>query len=208
LFEGNLYTLNRDTQVARLLQAHEAGDASALDQLVPLIYRELRHLARSQLRRRFAGQHSLNTTGLVHEAYLKMARSPGLRLKDPGHLMALTARVMHQVLVSRARARLQTKRGSGRQPCELDDASCASESDAEQLLDVDRALARLRARSEELASVFECRYIGLTEEDTAKALGMSLRAAQRAWMRARAWLCADLQGSGVGSRDEDLAAAE
>jgi DNA-directed RNA polymerase specialized sigma24 family protein len=86
------------------LQAHEAGDSSAFDRLVPLVYQELRRLARSHLRR-LPGGHTLNTTGLVHEAYLKLARSPGLRLNDRGHLLAVTARAMRQVLVgARARA--------------------------------------------------------------------------------------------------------
>lgn len=181
-------------RLVRLLREHEAGDSSALDRIIPLVYPELRHMARSQLRRGLGGHHTLNTTGLVHEAYLKLARSPGVRLNDRDHLMALTARVMRQVLVTRVRARLRAKRGSGVEPGQLDEAAWGSEPDAVQLLDLDRALDRLRGYSEELVTAFECRYFGgLTDEETAKALGMSLRAAQRAWMRARAWLRADLE---------------
>lgn len=162
---------------------------------MPLVYEELRRLARRHLRR-LPGGHTLNTTGLVHEAYLKLARSPGLKLNDPGHLMAVTACAMRQVLVGRARARLRVKRGSGEPGVELDENRLPPErADAEALLDLDRALAGLREHDARLASIFECRYFGgLSEEETAEALGLSLRTAQRGWMRARAWLRADLEG--------------
>lgn len=163
---------------------------------MPLVYDELRRLARRHLRR-LPGGHTLNTTGLVHEAYLKLARSPGLRLNDRGHLMAVTACAMRQVLVGRARARLRVKRGAGEASVELDETRLPVDGgDAEALLDLDRALARLRAHDARLASIFECRYFGgLSEEETAEALGLSLRTAQRGWMRARAWLRADLEGA-------------
>jgi RNA polymerase sigma factor (TIGR02999 family) len=181
-------------EITRLLHAYDSGDRSAFDQLVPLVYDELRRLARSHLRR-VPGGHTLNTTGLVHEAYLKLARSPGLRLNDRGHLMAVTACAMRQVLVSRARARLRAKRGSGDRAVELDEDQLGREPDAERLIDLDRALEGLRERDERLARVFECRYFGgLSEEEAAQALGVSLRTIQRGWMRARAWLRAELEG--------------
>jgi RNA polymerase sigma-70 factor, ECF subfamily len=185
-------------QIARLLQAHEEGDASAFDRMVPLVYDELRQLARRHLRR-LPGGHTLDTTGLVHEAYLKLARSPGLRLHDRGHLLAVTACAMRQVLVSRARARFRVKRGSGARALEFDERYSAAEGvDAEGLLDLDRALTELRARDPRLAQIFECRYFGgLSEEETATALHLSLRTAQRGWMRARAWLRASLEGEPV-----------
>jgi RNA polymerase sigma-70 factor (ECF subfamily) len=185
-------------QIARLLQAHEEGDTSAFDRMVPLVYDELRQLARRHLRR-LPGGHTLDTTGLVHEAYLKLARSPGLRLHDRGHLLAVTACAMRQVLVSRARARFRVKRGSGARALEFDERYSAAEGvDAEGLLDLDRALTELRARDPRLAQIFECRYFGgLSEEETATALHLSLRTAQRGWMRARAWLRASLEGEPV-----------
>jgi RNA polymerase sigma factor (TIGR02999 family) len=194
--------MDEDTQITRLLQAHEAGDPSAFDRLVPLVYEQLRRLARHHLRR-LPGGHTLNTTGLVHEAYLKLARSPGLRLNDPGHLMAVTACAMRQVLVSRARARLRVKRGSGEAGVELDETRVpGGTGDAEALLDLDRALSGLRAYDARLAAIFECRYFGgLSEEETAEALGLSLRTAQRGWMRARAWLRAGLEGDAEGGAD-------
>lgn len=189
-------------EITRLLQAHEAGDPSAFDRLVPLVYDELRVLARRHLRRT-PGRHTLNTTGLVHEAYLKLAGSPGLRLNDRGHLLAVTACAMRQVLVSRARARVRVKRGAGQPVVALDEAIVGQAHDAEGLLDLDRALGRLREHDARLASIFECRYFGgLSEEETAQATGLSLRSAQRGWMRARAWLRAELEGQRAEERGD------
>jgi RNA polymerase sigma factor (TIGR02999 family) len=180
--------------ITELLRAHEAGERDALDRVVPLVYDELRRIARRHLRRGPAG-YTLDTTGLVHEAYLKLAASDGLELRDRDHLMAVTARVMRQVLVDRARARLRRKRGSGQAAQELDEAKVpAEDASPERLLDVDRALQRLRERDPRLALIFECRFFGGFEEaETARALGLSLRTAQRGWMRARAWLRAELE---------------
>jgi RNA polymerase sigma factor (TIGR02999 family) len=187
--------------ITELLRAHEAGERDALDRVVPLVYDELRRIARRHLRRGPAG-YTLDTTGLVHEAYLKLAASDGLELKDRDHLMAVTARVMRQVLVDRARARLRRKRGSGQAAQELDEAKLpAAEASPERLLDVDRALHRLRERDPRLALIFECRFFGGFEEaETARALGLSLRTAQRGWMRARAWLRAELDPDGPAGK--------
>jgi RNA polymerase sigma factor (TIGR02999 family) len=125
---------------------------------------------------------------------MKMAASEGLEVKDRDHLMAVTACAMRQVLVDRARARLRQKRGSGQAAEQLDEARVpASETSPERLLDVDRALDGLRERDPQLARIFECRFFGGFEEaETARALGLSLRTTQRGWMRARAWLRAEL----------------
>src|SRR5262245_49070660 len=183
--------------ITELLRAHEAGQRDALDRVVPLVYDELRRIARRHLRRGPAG-YTLDTTGLVHEAYLKLAASDGLELRDRDHLMAVTARVMRQVLVDRARARLRRKRGSGQAVQELDEAMVpAEDASPESLLDVDRALHRLRERDPQLALIFECRFFGGFEEaETARAVGLSLRTTQRGWMRARAWLRAELGPAG------------
>jgi RNA polymerase sigma factor (TIGR02999 family) len=187
-------------EVTQLLKAYAAGDRTAFDRLIPLVYDELRTLARRQLRRGPRGR-TLDTTALVHEAYLKLAGSPGLEVNDRGHLMAVTACAMRQVLVSRARARLAGKRGGGEIPLVLEEERLGRAPAAEWLLDLDRALDRLRERDARLAQVFDCRYFaGLSEEETAEALGVPLRTAQRAWMRARAWLRAELEGAaGSGS---------
>jgi RNA polymerase sigma factor (TIGR02999 family) len=174
--------------VTRLLRAHEDGDPAAFGELMPLVYDQLRRLG--------LPARSLDTTGLVHEAYLKLAGSPGLRLNDGDHLMAVTACAMRQVLIGRARARLRVKRGSGADPVPLDEQRLAVRSEAEQLLDLDRALTRLRERDVRLAQVFECRYFaGLSEEETSEVMGLPLRSVQRSWLRARTWLRAELQGA-------------
>jgi RNA polymerase sigma factor (TIGR02999 family) len=181
-------------EITLLLKAYEAGDKAAFDRLVPLVYDELRRIAHRHLRRGPRGA-TLDTTGLVHEAYLKLAHSPGLRLNDRGHLMAVTARAMRQVIVSRARARLARKRGGGELVVTLDEEKAGTAPAPEWLLDLDRALDRLRERDEQLARVFECRFFaGLGEEETAQAMGVPLRTAQRAWLRARAWLRSELAG--------------
>jgi RNA polymerase sigma factor (TIGR02999 family) len=189
-------------EITLLLNAYEAGDKAAFDRLVPLVYDELRRMAHRHLRRGPRGA-TLDTTGLVHEAYLKLALSPGLRLNDRGHLMAVTARAMRQVIVSRARARLARKRGGGGVVVTLDEEQAGTTPAPEWLLDLDRALDRLRERDEQLARVFECRFFaGLGEQETAEAMGVPLRTAQRAWLRARAWLRSELAGGlggGAGS---------
>jgi RNA polymerase sigma factor (TIGR02999 family) len=159
----------------------------AFGRLVPLVYDELRRVARRQ-RRRSASQ-TLDTTALVHEAYLKMAGAENLQVSDRGHLMAVAACAMRQVLIGRARARLRLKRGRGDRPLELQESQVAGPAASEWLLDVDRALLDLQREDERLGRIFECRFFGgLSEEETAQALGISLRTAQRGWMRARAFL--------------------
>ena len=194
--------MDQALEITQLLRAHEAGDPTAFDRMVPLVYDQLRRIARHHLRR-LPGNGTLNTTGLVHEAYLKLAGGAALQLNDRAHLMAVTARAMRQVLVSRARARLRAKRGGGERHVEFDETRLGLQPDAERLLDLDRALELLRARDEGLARLFECRYFaGMSEEETAAALGLSLRTAQRGWTRARAWLRSQLEdeSGGAGAR--------
>ena len=186
-------------EIVRLLRAHEEGDPSAFSRVVPLVYDQLRQLARHQ-RRRGPQARSLDTTALVHEAYVKLAGSPGLRIRDRGHLMAVTACAMRQILIGRARARLRMKRGAGADPLPLDEQRLPVYVEAEQLLDLDRALTTLRRNDERLAQVFECRYFGgLGEEETAEVLGVSLRTVQRGFLRARTWLRSELQGAPAAS---------
>lgn len=186
-------------EITRLLKAYQAGDSDAFNRLVPLVYDQLRRIARGQLRRGPAGP-SLGATGLVHEAYLKLAGAGGIGAADRGHLMAVAASAMRQVLIDRARARLRAKRGSGQPEAPLKEGDAMTAPPAEWLVDVDRALDLLRARDPRLAQVFECRFFaGLSEEETAESLGVSVRTAQRDWMRARAWLRAELEGALPGS---------
>ena len=189
-------------KVTELLRAYAGGDRDAFDRLVPMVYDELRRIARHHLRRTNRGA-TLDTTGLVHEAYMKLAGQKGMRVEDRGHFLAIAACAMRQVIISRARARLAAKCGGDEVPITLDEervgspeqAQAQAQAQAEWLLDLDRALELLRERDERLARTVESRFFaGLSEEETARALGVSLRTAQRNWMRARAWLRAELTG--------------
>ena len=185
-------------QVTLLLHAVQAGDSGAFDQLVPLVYDELRRIAHRHLRRSKRGQ-TLNTTALVHEVYVKMAHQNGLALEDRASFLAVSACAMRQVVIQFARSRNAVKRGEGAAPLPLDEASLAVDAEAESVLEIDRALTRLRQRNAQLAQVVECRFFaGLSEEETAEALGVSLRTAQRLWQRARAWLHDDLSQESEG----------
>lgn len=181
------------SDITELLRAARAGDAGAFDRVVPLVYDELRRIARRHLRRGPRGA-TLDTTGLVHEAYLKLAAHQGLRLEDRRHLLAVAARAMRQVVIGRARARSAEKRGGGQAAAPLEEGAVASTAPSpEWLVSLDRALERLRERDEVLARIVECRYFaGFSEEETAEAVGVSLRSVQRGWMRARAWLSVEL----------------
>jgi RNA polymerase sigma factor (TIGR02999 family) len=179
--------------LTELLDRFAEGDRGALDRLMPIVYDELRRIARGHLRRSPRGA-TLDTVGLVNEAYMKLARQSGLRARDRGHFLAISARAMRQVLVDRARARAASKRGEDQRAVTLDEGRVPAAGDVEWVLDLDRALERLRENDETLARAFECRFFGgLSEEETAEALGVSLRTSQRLWMRARAWIRAELQ---------------
>jgi RNA polymerase sigma factor (TIGR02999 family) len=176
------------SEVTQLLMAHRQGDPEAFDRLLPLVYDDLRRIASRHLRRN-RPSNTLDTTSLVHEYYLKVADRPGADWQDRGHFLAIAARAMRQVIIGYARKRGAAKRGGAEQRVTLDERRIAVEEQAEWLLAVDQALALLGERSERLAQVVECRFFaGLSEEETAAALGVSLRTAQRDWMKAKAWL--------------------
>ncbi|MEZ5317172.1 MAG: ECF-type sigma factor [Vicinamibacterales bacterium] len=174
--------------VTELLHAHREGRPEAFDRLLPLVYQDLRRAARSQRRRLRAGD-TLDTTALVHEAYLRLVDQTRADWKDRGHFMAVSATAMRQILIDHARERLRLKRGGDLQRADVDVDALGVADDAEQLLDLDRALTRLAAVDPRQVRVVECRYFaGLSEAETAEALGISLRTAQREWLKARAWL--------------------
>jgi RNA polymerase sigma factor (TIGR02999 family) len=182
------------TDITELLIAHGGGDAAALNRLVPLVYDDLRRLARVQLRRRRPGD-TLDTNGLVHEAYLRLVDQSRASWRDRGHFFAVSALAMRQIAVDHARRRARAKRGGGQAEVPLDQISEPAAREAVRILEVDEALNRLAAVDERLARVVECRYFaGLTEQETAAALGVSVRTAQREWFKARAWLRSELEG--------------
>jgi len=178
--------------ITQLLVAHDAGDAQAFDQLVPLVYDDLRRLARVQLRRR-RGTDTLNSAGLVNEAYLRLVDQSRASWRSRGHFFAVSAIAMRHIVVDHARRRARVKRGGDQVVVPLDEVRDRAEGDAARILEVDIALNKLAAIDPRLARVVECRYFaGLSEEETAAALQVSLRTAQREWFKARAWLRSEL----------------
>jgi RNA polymerase sigma factor (TIGR02999 family) len=197
-------------RITELLIAWNEGDAGALDRLVPLIYEQLRLLAARQLRRE-VGPRTLQTTSLVHEAFLRMVGQHLPRWENRSHFFAIASNVMRRVLVDQARARLADKRG-GRQPhLSLEAASAtleglgeqmlidlqegASASGRENLLSIDAALTRLASLDERQAQIVELRFFGgMTVEETAELLNISHATVKRDWVMAKAWLARELTG--------------
>lgn len=156
------------------------------DQLVGLLYDDLRRLARSSRWRVSAGQ-TVQTTALVHEAYLKLRHMPGF--EDRQHFLRAAAVAMRHILINTARDALADKRGGGAAHVSIDDAPEVAAEGAADLLEVNQLLDRLRVVSERLAQVVECRFFaGYGDEETAAALGLSERTVRRDWLKARAWL--------------------
>ena len=185
--------MNTPQNVTDLLVRASAGDRAALDGALPLVYDELHRLARRQLRREAEG-HTLSSVALVHEAYLRLVHQTRGEWRDRAHFMAIASTAMRRILVDHARRHGALRRGGGasRVPFESLDA-LAAEDRAELLVDLDEALSRLAALDERQARVVECRFFGgLTEEETAEALGISLRTARRDWAKARSWLFGEL----------------
>lgn len=183
-----------DSAVDRVLTAAQAGHRSALDQLYSLVYAELRVLARRQ-RRRWDANGTLNTTAIVHEAYLKLARQPALRLQTRAQFFALAATAIRHIVSNYARDRRTKKRGSGQRPVTLDDMTghpgelYLTDGQIELLIAIDEALTRLERTSPRQRGIVECRFFGgMSVEETAEAIGVSPRTVKRDWMLAQAWL--------------------
>jgi RNA polymerase sigma factor (TIGR02999 family) len=191
--------VSRQHAVARLLEDVGAGDREAFDALVPLVYDELRELARRQ-RRRWQGDETLDTTALIHEAYLRLVDQSAPRWTSHPHFLAVASRAMRQVLLDYAKRRHAAKRGGETRRVSLDDVEDAllargelGEAHSEALLAVEEALCRLERHDPLHARVVECRfYGGLTIEDTGEALGISPATVKRRWALAQAWLYRDL----------------
>lgn len=174
--------------ITRLLTDWSGGDESALHKLLPLIYEELRHIASSYMRQERDG-HMLQTTALVHEAYLKMVSSPNVNFDSRTHFFALAAQVMRHILVDYARGQLRAKRGKGQSPVEVSDVAAISDGRAEEIIAVNTALDRLAALDARKGRVFELRYFGgMSVEEAAGALNVSPVTVARDWRMAKAWL--------------------
>jgi RNA polymerase sigma factor (TIGR02999 family) len=177
-----------DTSVTTLLHRLRDGDAGALDHLLPLVYDELRSLARAYLRNERTG-HTLGATALVHEAYLRLASREHLEPGDRRHFFAIAAQAMRRVLIDHARARGRQKRGADPVREDIEPDSLLTDQAAEELVLMDEALDRLAQVNARAARVVEQRFFaGLTLEETADVLEVSLKTVQRDWVIARAWL--------------------
>ena len=184
-------------EVTQLLSAARQGDGSAVDRLVALVYDELRAVARRQLRRWRPGQ-TLDTTSLVHEAYLRLVDQAGATWQDRAHFLSVAGVAMRHILVDAARRRAAKKRGGEDLRISLDEMRLEPgqgvDSQAVQILALDEALTSLAARNERLSHLVELRFFaGLTEEETAQTLGTSERTVRRDWRKARAFLFHALQ---------------
>ena len=174
--------------ITRLLRAHRDGEREAFDRLVGIVYDDLRRMARQQMRRARPGQ-TLDTAGLVHEAYARLGEESGIDWQDRSHFYAVVARAMRFVVVDRARRRAAQKRGGGAAAVELDTGIAAEAPPAEIVLGVDQAIERLEGFNPRLARIVELRFFaGLDDGEIAAALDVSTRTVQRDWLRARAWL--------------------
>ena len=183
--------VNRE-DVTRFLKDYAEGDEEAFDEVVSLVYSDLRDIAHRQLRRARFGE-TLDTTGLVHEAYMKLVDQNQARWQDRQHFFAITAHAMRQIIVDYARKRFAQKRGGGEEPEELDENKVAARKEAERILALNDAVESLGEIDERMLRVVECRFFaGLSEQETSEALDMSLRTVQRTWKRARAWLKEEL----------------
>jgi RNA polymerase sigma factor (TIGR02999 family) len=190
LTDGTLASENPHDLFARW----RAGDTAAMNEFLPLIYEDLRQIARKHLRGQRDG-HTLQTTALIHEAYLRLVGGARVNIDDHVHFVALASRIMRQVLVDHARARLANKRQGGLRVTLSEAQEVAVQSELD-VIAIDEALMRLAEFDEQQAHVVELRYFGgLSIEDTALALGISAATVKRDWTMARTWLRSELRES-------------
>jgi RNA polymerase sigma factor (TIGR02999 family) len=173
-----------------------AGNQAVYDELFPIVYAELRRIAAREMRREKPGR-TLQTTALVHEAYLRLLKDASLSFENRAHFLGVAARAMREILIEHARARSARKRGGGAVRLTLDDLVAPVPSPSIDVLALDEALQRLARIDERHARVVELRYFGgLSVEETAAALELSPATVKRAWTLARAWLFRELAGTG------------
>ncbi len=175
-------------EITELLQACSKGEQDAFDRLIPLVYDDLRAIAHNRLALE-RSDHTLNTTGVVHEAYLNLVDRATATWRDRAHFFAVSSKVIRNLLIDHARERKAAKRGGGAIQLPLMDDLKGAEPRTVELLELDEALAKLGELDERLERVVECRFFGgLSMQETADALGQSLRTTERDWRRARAYL--------------------
>jgi len=180
--------------ITRLLQSTENGDAKSAEELLPLVYEELRKLAASKMAREQPGQ-TLQATALVHEAWLRLAGNEGASFKGRGHFFGAAAEAMRRILIDRARRKAAQRHGGGQQRVDVEELQIAAPGPDDELLAVNEALDQLAAQDPQKAELVKLRFFtGLTIEQAAEALGISEPTAKRWWAYARAWLYEETKG--------------
>lgn len=183
-------------EVTRLLKDWSSGDPAALDQLIPIVYGELRAVAARYLRRERQG-HTLQPTALVNEAYLRLIDQKHVNWQNRAHFVGVAAQMMRRILVDHAKSRSRTKRGGGVLKVTLDEAVAISEERAANLVELDRALTALEAFDQRKSRVVEMKYFGgLSVEETAEVLKVSVVTVARDWKLAKAWLYTHIEDNG------------
>ena len=181
------------SDVTRILQRVEQGDGKAAEELLPLVYEELRKLAAARMGHESAGQ-TLQPTALVHEAWLRLTRSPEQNWQNRSHFFRTAAECMRRILIDNARRKQQVRHGGGWQRTPLDEIDLPQEFDPQRLLDVNEALDRLALQDGTKAEVVKLRFFaGMENREIAEVLGVSERTVERAWRFAKAWLLAELE---------------
>jgi RNA polymerase sigma factor (TIGR02999 family) len=187
-------------RVTRLIEQIGTGDPHAAEELLPLVYEEMRRLARARLAREAPG-HTLAPTGLAHEAYLRLVENPEMRWENRAHFFAAAAEAMRRILIDQARTRQSQRRGGGRQRQALEHVDIAAPEPSIDLLAMDEALERFEQLDKPKADLVKLRYFaGLTIPQAADVLGISSATADRYWAYARAWLHAELRKGEADSR--------
>lgn len=185
--------MNATPDVTGLVVDLRSGNQSVVDHLLPIVYDELRRIAHIHLSKE-RPDHTLSTTALVHEAYLKLVDQTKAGWQDRAHFCAVASKAMRRILIDHARRRNAQKRGGSKKPISLDESRIAVEEKAATLVSLDDALDRLSDLDQRCASVVEMRFFGgLQEEEIAEVIGMSVRTVRRDWVKARAWLYKELK---------------
>ncbi len=183
---------SRPSDVTALLVELSGGDSRALDRLYPLVLDELKQIARNHLRSERSG-HTLNTTALVHESYVKLVEGSSVECRNRSQFFAIASRAMRQLLIDHARQRKARKRGGDRTRVTLDPGMAIAESRSMEIIALDQAMARLGELDPRMETVVECRVFGgMTMDEIAESLEVSRRTVERDWQRARAYLYRDL----------------
>ncbi|HSE19267.1 MAG TPA: sigma-70 family RNA polymerase sigma factor [Pyrinomonadaceae bacterium] len=184
-------------EITQLLAEWREGNQSALDELYPLVYDELHRLARRYMSRERKG-HTLQTTALINEAYVRLVDQKNVQWANRSHFFAISAQIMRRILIDHARRRAYAKRGGGARPVSLDEAAAVVPDQSEELLRLDEALKNLAEMDSRRSQVVELRYFGgLNNEEIAGVLHISENTVTRDWNMARAWLYQQLTGSGA-----------